>query len=199
MEIVNFGHFKLTSTGRIMLFTNEDGQDWYELRAGLTSWTQSGEFIDSVYGAWATVDPETKELKNVEFDPSRLVPNDRIVIGIDADYETIKEGMIYENGQIKEKPPVVLTPAEKRAAMPKISPRQLWLTALKIGIREEDVIEKIQQSDLSDLDKEWLIIEVRKPPSTGYDRLSDAVEDLRRMMGITSLEFDDLWMFASTL
>lgn len=199
MEIVNFGHFKLASSSGIMFFKNESGQDWYELRKSLTTWTPKGEFINAIYGAWATVDPVTLELKNVEYDPSRLVPSDRIVLGIDSDLDHIKEGMIYSNGQIIEKPVVEPTPLEKRLAMPKISPRQLWLMALRIGIREEDVVQKINESTLPDDDKEFLIIEIRKSPLGGYERMSGAVEDLRKMMSISSLEFDSLWMFASTL
>ncbi|WP_284765077.1 hypothetical protein [Agrobacterium sp. CFBP2214] len=104
MEIVNFGHFKLTSTTGIQFFTNEDGQDWYDLRRGLTTWDEQGNFLTAIYGAWAMVDPVSLRVTNVEQDPSRMVPNDKIVLGIDADHEAISEGMIYQNGALQAAP-----------------------------------------------------------------------------------------------
>lgn len=100
MEIVNFGHFTTSVRGGLLCHTNEDGQDWYELRRGLTSWGPQGEFIDAIYGAWAMVDPATMRVTNVEYDPSRLVPDGRIVLGIDADASEIAVGMVFDGATI---------------------------------------------------------------------------------------------------
>lgn len=96
MEIVNFGHFTPYSQGDgILYFKNEVGQDWYGLRFSLTTWAENGAFVDAIYGAWAMVDPSTMRVTNVEYDPSRLMPGDRIVLGVDADHTTIKLGLFY--------------------------------------------------------------------------------------------------------
>ncbi len=132
MEIVNFGHFKLTSTTGIQFFANEDGQDWYDLRRGLTTWDEQGNFLTAIYGAWAMVDPVSLRVTNVEQDPSRMVPNDKIVLGIDADHEAISEGMIYQNGTLLAGPPEppVFNPVTRR---------QLRLTLVRNGISLESV------------------------------------------------------------
>ena len=111
MEITNFGHFKCSNPDAVgvIYYANEDGQDWYEMRRSLTEWDINGAFINAIYGAWATIDPETGELKNVEQDPSRLVPDDRLVLGIDAGYWEIKPSMVYQDGQL-------VTPAKEDAA-----------------------------------------------------------------------------------
>ncbi len=132
MEIVNFGHFKLTSTTGIQFFANEDGQDWYDLRRGLTTWDEQGNFLTAIYGAWAMVDPLTLKVTNVEQDPSRMVPNDRIVLGIDAEPHEISEGMLYQNGAF------VAAPAEAPVYSP-VTRRQLRLTLVRNGISLESV------------------------------------------------------------
>lgn len=109
MQIVNFGTFKTAIYGRILFYVNEDGQDWYELRRGLTRWGEAGEFIDAIYGAWALVDPSTMRITNVEFDPSRLVPDNKIVLGIDADAGDIQAGMLFVDGALIDAPPPIPT------------------------------------------------------------------------------------------
>lgn len=104
MEITNFGHFQTVNPEAIgmLCYVNEDGQDWYEMRRGLTKWEVStGAFINAVYGAWATVDVDGV-VTNVEQDPSRLVPDNRTVLGIDALYYEIKPGWLYRGGQLEE-------------------------------------------------------------------------------------------------
>ena len=94
MIIVNFGHFTVVNPdSHILYYENEDGLDWYELRAGLTSWVlESGDFADAVFGAFATVD-DNGVVRNVEYNPSKLVPDNRTVLGIDADWKDIQPGM----------------------------------------------------------------------------------------------------------
>lgn len=107
MQIVNFGHFKVTSDidsedyDGFVYYANEDGLDWYELRARLTSWTvDRGRFVDAVFGAWTTVDPVDGVVINVEFNPSKLVPDNRIVLGIDAHHMDIAKGMIWDGEKL---------------------------------------------------------------------------------------------------
>jgi len=108
MQIVDFGFFKIrpVEPGEpvILYFENEDGYDWYDLRFALTNWRQrDGEFIDAIYGAWAMVD-EHGFVTNVEYDPSRLMPGDRRVLGIDAHYSEIEVGMVYDGGALHPPP-----------------------------------------------------------------------------------------------
>lgn len=196
MEIVNFGHFKLTSTSGIMFFSNEDGQDWYEIRRGLTAWDEQGNFLTAIYGAWAMVDPVTFKITNVESDPSRLVPNDKIVLGIDADADDISEGMVFSNGAIIPAP--APTAEELRAALPDISPRQLWLMALDIGITKASVLTALETLE-DKMEAERLRIELTEPPLDGYSRLSPAVEKFRELQGIPEDRFDELWVKASQI
>jgi hypothetical protein len=105
MDVVNFGHFTVSaSDDGIIYYANEDGMDWYEMRKGLTNWTlDRGQFVDAVFGAWATVDPDGVII-NVEFNPSNLVPDNRTVLGIDAHWEEIWPGWTYRDGELKEGP-----------------------------------------------------------------------------------------------
>jgi hypothetical protein len=192
MEIVNFGHFTSYSQGDgILYFKNEDGQDWYDLRFGLTTWDDKGTFIDAVYGAWAMVDPSTMCVTNVEFDPSRLMPGDRIVLGIDAEWTTIGKGQLYEDGVLKAVPPAPVV-------FPNISGRQLWLAAREIDIKKADVLALVEaMPDEAEADR--LMIELTEPPLSGYERTSPAFTTLAAMMNIPESQFDALWLHAATL
>lgn len=101
MLIVNFGHFHVTNPGGYILnYANEDGMDWYTLRAGLTTWeTETGDFVDAVFGAFATVDPDGVVI-HVEYNPSKLVPDDKTILGIDTDHRKIEPGMRFKGGKI---------------------------------------------------------------------------------------------------
>jgi hypothetical protein len=196
MEIVNFGHFKPTSTTGIMFFANEEGQDWYDLRRSLTTWDERGNFLTAIYGAWAVVDPVSHKVQNVEYDPSRIVPMDKIVLGIDADVDDIAEGMLFSNGEIIPAP--APTAEERRAALPNISARQLWLMALDIGITKASILASLETME-DRTEAERLHIELTEPPLNGYERLSPAVETFREMQGIPEEQFDDLWAWASEI
>ena len=100
MEITDFGmfHIKPPVPGNYVIeFENDDGQDWYEMRFALTEWDSQGDFVNAVYGAWAMVD-EAGIVTNVEKDPSRLMPGDRRILGIDANHWEIQTGMTYKDG-----------------------------------------------------------------------------------------------------
>lgn len=101
MKIVNYGHFQTVNGKRgTLYFSNEKGEDWYEIRKDLTNWDQYGEFIDAIFPTWVMVDKDGI-VTNVEFDPSKLMPGDRTVLGIDAAIETIKPGMLWDKGKFK--------------------------------------------------------------------------------------------------
>jgi hypothetical protein len=102
MEIINFGRFApYSGDDGLLRFKNEEGQDWYDIRWSLTEWNpDNGKYLNAIYGAWAMVDPSTMRVTNVEYDPSRLMPGNRIVLGIDADWNTIKPGFLYANGAL---------------------------------------------------------------------------------------------------
>lgn len=192
MEIVNFGHFTANpGESGILFFTNEDGQDWYDIRFGLTEWDNRGNFINAIYGAWAMVDPATMKVTNVEYDPSRLMPGDRIVLGIDADWKTIQKGMIYEDGTLKEAPPEPIV-------YPNLSPRQLWLAALEINLTKAQVMADIATITDAKL-RATLEIEMTEPPLEGYVHDSFAVEHLRTMVGVPVDQFNTLWLWAATI
>ena len=101
MDIVNFGHFKVVNPNRhIIFYENEDGLDWYTLRAGLTTWTeQYGEFVDAVFGCFVTVNPDGIVI-HVEYNPSRIVPDNKTVLGIDTDHKSVVKGMIWDGEKL---------------------------------------------------------------------------------------------------
>lgn len=87
---------------------------------------------------------------------------------------------------------------ERRAALPNISARQLWLMALDIGITKASILASLETME-DRTEAERLHIELTEPPMNGYERLSPAVETLREMQGIPEEQFDDLWAWASEI
>lgn len=183
MEIVNFGHFKLTSTTGIQFFANEDGQDWYDLRRGLTTWDEQGNFLTAIYGAWAMVDPVTLRVTNVEQDPSRMVPNDKIVLGIDADAGDIAEGLLYQGGVLVAAPP---EPAE----FPPITRRQLRLTLVRNGISLAAVDAAIAALP-EGLEKEEAQIEWAD--ASEFERTHPTLMLIASSLSLTELQVDTMW------
>lgn len=87
---------------------------------------------------------------------------------------------------------------ERRALLPNISARQLWLMALDIGITKSSILTSLETME-DKTEAERLRIELTEPPLNGYERLSPAVETLREMQGIPEAQFDDLWAWASQI
>jgi hypothetical protein len=121
MEIVNFGYFTPSADGSIIFYTDEAGNDWYDLRRSLTQWAPDGSFLNAIYGAWATVDADGI-VTHVEYDPSRLVPDNRTVLGIDAAPEEIEPGMQFTGTEFIVVPAVpgaedVVAERERRLAL----------------------------------------------------------------------------------
>lgn len=183
MEIVNFGHFKLTSTTGIQFFANEDGQDWYDLRRGLTTWDEQGNFLTAIYGAWAMVDPVTLRVTNVEQDPSRMVPNDKIVLGIDADAGDIAEGLLYQSGVLVAAPP-------EPAVFPPITRRQLRLTLVRNGISLAAVDAAIAALP-EGLEKEEAQIEWAD--ASEFERTHPTLMLIASSLSLTELQVDTMW------
>jgi hypothetical protein len=102
MEITNYGHFQpVNGAHGTLFFVNELGEDWYTLRHGLTQWEPAtGDYISAIYPTWAMVDADGV-VTNVEYDPSKLMPGDRTVLGIDAPIETVTPGMLWQDGELK--------------------------------------------------------------------------------------------------
>ncbi|CUX20331.1 MULTISPECIES: hypothetical protein [Agrobacterium tumefaciens complex] len=183
MEIVNFGHFKLTSTTGIQFFANEDGQDWYDLRRSLTTWDEQGNFLTAIYGAWAMVDPVTLRVTNVEQDPSRMVPNDKIVLGIDADAGDIAEGLLYQGGALVAAPP-------EPAVFPPITRRQLRLTLVRNGISLAAVDAAIAALP-EGLEKEEAQIEWAD--ASEFERTHPTLVLIASSLNLTELQVDTMW------
>ena len=105
MTFTDYGFFSVTEPvpGSVVLsFANEEGKDWYDIRRNLTKWKrETGAFISAVYPTWAMVDADGV-VTNVEYDPSRLMPGDRRILGIDAPIETVKPGMIFRDGELHD-------------------------------------------------------------------------------------------------
>ena len=105
MEITDFGYFTVREPRRgepsLLYFVNDLGQDWYEMRSALTEWDRYGVFVNAIYGAWAAVDADGI-VTNVEYDPSRLMPGDRTVLGINADHTKIHKGMIWDGKELRD-------------------------------------------------------------------------------------------------
>ncbi|WVH05422.1 hypothetical protein ZHAWSFBX_CDS_0063 [Agrobacterium phage Alfirin] len=79
-----------------------------------------------------------------------------------------------------------------------LSPRQLWLAALSFDITKETVLAKVQTIADPVLRTKYTIA-LSEPPVQGYIRDSASVEYMRELMGFTSAEFDDMWLWAQEI
>ncbi|NTF33892.1 hypothetical protein [Rhizobium skierniewicense] len=191
MKIINYGHFTTSLQGNVFSYTNEAGQDWYEIRRGLTNWTESGEFIDAIYGAWVTVNVDTLLVTNVEYDPSRLVPDNRIVLGIDADWQDIKEGMLFKDGLLVEAP--APTPEELRASMRSLTPREFRDALIDHDIMPDQVTEAI--SRIADEKAKAKALNAWEYP-TQFNRIDPLVGQIASTFGLTPEKVDEMWLEA---
>lgn len=190
MDIVNFGTFQVKpgSVG-IIFFENEEGQDWYQLRYSLTEWAERGEFINAVYGAWAMVDPESMEITNVEYDPSRLMPGNKIVLGIDALHTDIHVGQIYTGTDIIDKPAPDID--EIRAKMPALTARQLRLGLINGGILPSQVLTQLAaipdptQREIAETEWEY---------ASTFTRTHNLIALVSAQLGLTPEQVDTMWM-----
>lgn len=102
MTLVDYGFFRVRppeeDDSKILFFTNEKGEDWYELRRDVTEWDIVGRFVSAIFPTWVMVDAEGY-VTNIEYDPSRLMPGDRRIIGTDLPENSIEIGQKYEDGK----------------------------------------------------------------------------------------------------
>ncbi|NWJ26157.1 hypothetical protein [Rhizobium sp. RM] len=186
MDIIDFGHFSLTSSTGIMTFANQEGQDWYDLRRSLTTWDNQGNFLNAIYGAWAMVDPATRKVTNVEHDPSRMVPNDRIVLGIDAEPSDITEDMIYRDGLLTPAPP---DPPATEIFKP-VSRRQLRLTLVRNQISLASV-EAAIASMPEGLEKQEA--EIEWADASAFERSHPTLLTIASALDLDESAVDTLW------
>lgn len=191
MDIVNFGTFQVKPSGRgIIFFENEEGQDWYDLRVALTEWdVDTGEFVNAIYGAWAMVDPDSMEITNVEYDPSRMMPGNKIVLGIDAPFDTIHVGQIYTGTDIINKPAPSID--EIRANMQPLTARQLRLGLINNGILPSQVATQLAaipdptQREIAETEWEY---------ASTFTRTHNLIALVSAQLGLTPEQVDTMWM-----
>lgn len=103
MELVDYGFFRVRepepNEPKILWFVNEKGEDWYELRKTLTEWDVVGRYVSAIFPTWVMCDADGY-VTNIEYDPSRLMPGDRRILGLDAPLSSVQVGQKYENGKI---------------------------------------------------------------------------------------------------
>lgn len=77
-----------------------------------------------------------------------------------------------------------------------LSPRQLLLAALSIGVTEDDIVAMIEAIE----DEETrAVARIEWGKAQAYDRDHWLVEELRQEMEFDPVEFDDLWRWAAGL
>lgn len=110
MQIINYGHFTRDVVGGFMWFKNELDQDWNAMQMGnqegvpqLVVLGDAGVFISSIHPVWCAV--QNGVVTHIEFDPSRIVPDGKTVLGIDGvTMNDVEPGMLYQGGQLLPKP-----------------------------------------------------------------------------------------------
>lgn len=187
MNITNYGHFTTKVRDSVLYHFRADGVDWYDLRRTLTTWGERGEFIDAVWPAWAMVDPDTMRVTNVEFDPSRLVPDNKIVLGVDAPHTELSVGMIYDGGTLLPAPPPPL---------PAITARQFRLGLLDAGITPVAIDNAINNMT-DELARARAQIEWEY--ATSFVRTHPLVATLSAALGLTPEQVDTMWAAAVNL
>lgn len=85
----------------------------------------------------------------------------------------------------------------RKERLPNLSPRQLWLMALDVGITKEAILASLDTLE-DQREAAALRIELTEPPMNGYERFSPTVEALRTLNGIPEGQFDDLWAWAAS-
>jgi hypothetical protein len=93
-----------------------------------------------------------------------------------------------QNVPLRAAPPI--TPEEARAGMEEITPRQLRLTLLTIGIHEADVDIKLVNDPAGMV--EWKY-------ATYFKRSHPLVDGLGALFSITAEQTDSLWAWAAAL
>lgn len=196
MQIVDFGLFlRSDGTDGIMYFTNEQGDDWYAMLRGeidgtpkLVELTPTGGFVSAVHPLWAAVNADGI-VTNVETDPSRIVPDNKRVLGIQpGEGQEVAAGMLYQDGDIATRPEP--TPEQRRAKAPAVTRRQLRLTLVRNGISLETIAATIDQmpagAERDEARIEW-------QDGTMYERLHPTLLAIADALALTPEQVDQMW------
>lgn len=206
MIIVNFGFFSTSSVGGVLYHINDEGQDWYNIRPALTSWEpMTGAFVDAVFGAWASV-REDGTIWYVTDDPSRLVPDNSYVIGIDGDVSDIEAGMLWD----KEANILLPKPPEAPYVPREISDRQFFQTLANRGlITKQEALAAVKVGELPPamlaligqiLDEDAAFaVEMAISGATIFERNHPDTELLAYLYGWDDAALDDIWIEAGNL
>lgn len=81
--------------------------------------------------------------------------------------------------------------------LPELTPRQLWLAALTVGITKDLVIETVEKTVTDPEEKEYIKIELNE--ANLYGRQNPLVIKLVEMMNMPKEQVDVLWNWASNL
>lgn len=84
----------------------------------------------------------------------------------------------------------------RRAAIPDLSSRQFWLTALELGVTKAGLLEKAREDYEGD-DLENMLILIGE--SSTFSRHNPVVESLSAELGIPADNLDALWTWAATI
>lgn len=84
----------------------------------------------------------------------------------------------------------------RRAAIPDLSSRQFWLTALELGVTKAGLLEKAR-ADYEGADLENMLILIGE--SSTFSRHNPIVESLSAELGIPADNLDSLWTWAATI
>lgn len=193
MQIKNYGHFQQYQDGWMYLYKNEDGRDWNAIQRGdlenppIVALGPQGQFVASIYPTWVSIDANGT-VTNVEFDPSRIVPHDKTVLGTDAAEGVIQIGMIYADGAFAFPPPP--TAEQARDQMSPISRRQLRLTLVRNGVTLESVAAAIEAmpegAERDEARIEW-------EDGVTYERLNPRLLTIGEALGLTAEQIDAMW------
>lgn len=84
----------------------------------------------------------------------------------------------------------------RRAAIPDLSSRQFWLTALELGVTKAGLLDKARE-DYEGADLENMLILIGE--SSTFSRHNPIVESLSAELGIPADNLDSLWTWAATI
>jgi hypothetical protein len=86
------------------------------------------------------------------------------------------------------------TPAQIRAAMPALSPRQFWLAASRINITKADVLALVDAME----DKAAAAdMRIEITETVSFQRTNLAIDQLAALLSITPEQLDSLWTWAA--
>lgn len=205
----NFGFFTVSAQQKqgFLHFTNEDGDDFYDLLRGLVQHESAFEH-QSVYGAWVTLN-EDQTVRNVYADPSALVPAGAYVLGLDMDPDDIEVGMIWDEATTTLLPapdpePVVPEVISDRQFFQQLAEQNeiTWTEAedaVGPGVLPASMQALIDQLPPGDDGNDQARARVALRGATTFERSHPLTETIRQLFGWTEAELDEFWIAASVI